>query len=224
MSKWDYLFETDRGLRQAERDYRSGKISMQEFAAIWVRAGEATRLRQFISNNSRQELKDLIGCPGDKCPPDFETEGEVQGYRLRLDKSTPNTRTHRLKIQCPVCGEWVGANAGKMGNHLKRRDHHGVNIGKNPADPPKRIGAAMHRFIDTKKYGVQNLYPEARVGWSGGSIYVTVNDDRDREALDKWMEEKYNLHYKDNDPKGRDPDPGKVRYTYNIPREYWFTR
>lgn len=130
MAKWDYLFESDKTLRQAERDRAAGKITQKEFAVIWVRAGEAKRLREFIYNHRRWDLKAALGCP-DRCPPDMEAEGELDGYRLKMLKATPGTRAHRLKIQCPVCGKWVGASAGKMGQHLKRSDHHGVNTQKD---------------------------------------------------------------------------------------------
>lgn len=231
-SKWSYLIESmDHRFRQALRDYATGAISQIEFATIWKRTGEEDRLRALM-NKRRWDIKKAIGCPGDKCPADFETEGEIDGFKVKLTKSTPGTRAHRLKVQCPICHAWVGVNAGKLGQHLKRRDHAGENMNKVKGAAPERVGHAMYKHVSSKKYGVKNLYPEARVSWSGGLLYISVDEKRPIKQLNKWMLEKYEMaSYTQKKPsrtiqylRVSPPPEGMKKIIYYKPREYWFTQ
>jgi len=190
MPKWDHLVESDERLRSLERQLQSGDKSVMQAYAREFRSSTKFASLMKLMKLGRRKLKARLRIP-DKAPPSMDGNYELEGIEFVLNRSFGGA--HRLKVKCPICGNLIGPNMGKMGQHLKRADHHGENIDKVKGEPPKHVGRAMYKHVRTKKYGIVNLYPDALVGYSGGQIAVWINNKDSREKLDEWMLEKYGL-------------------------------
>jgi len=133
LSKWQHLFEADSLLRRLERAAKTGALE------DWVRYRQASIIRGhgdpvkdpiLVLFDNRDELKRRLGLPT-KLPKDLEgdysLEHDGRTYRFKVNKSRgPSGGTgSRMKMQCPMCGKYIGSAMTQYGHHLNARSHGG---------------------------------------------------------------------------------------------------
>jgi len=129
MSKWDFLVEGDTGLRELERKARASGLLRDwvAYRSAGMRGGKdpLQDMRDFI-RDSRDSIYVALGInyKNKEIPLDLDATGTAEDYKVKVVPSTgAKGAGSRIKIQCPMCGDWVGAAARVLNGHLNRNDH-----------------------------------------------------------------------------------------------------
>lgn len=188
MARWEHLLESrgDKRLRDLERRISQGG-SLEDWAEYRrytiLTTGEdpvGNTMRRILgSGDAQAHLKRELGLP-QKLPVDLEGEFELRDegrrYRVIINRSkeiparfmrpasrSPGGVGSRIKIECLMCGQMVGASmsAFGMGGHLKKKGH-GTYVRRK-------------QTIDRLKKGILNKLKKAKAKLGYIRAYTSIN-------------------------------------------------
>jgi len=199
VTKWENLIEAEADARLRELERKAVSAGGLDNWVAYRMAGRARGIdpvRDPISElfKDAAELKRRLGLPA-KLPLDLEGDyslthdGRKYYFKVNVSRTSGGTGS-RMKMECPMCGNYVGAGMSQFGHHLNSKDHGGLPKDRSFRQLWPSIRSKLNKRV--KELGIGHF----RGGW--GELFVYAHSSK-KDDIVAFITKEFPLYIKDDD-------------------------